>query len=111
MRKQVRDDNVTITMFPKPKKNRSVYLDHAATTPMDPEVLKAMRPFFSENYGNPSALYDLGLKSNRALSKSRQTIAELLHTNPDTIVFTSGGTESDNLAIFGIVHATPPFQG
>ena len=111
MPKQVRHDNVTRTMFPKPKKNRSVYLDHAATTPMDPEVLKAMRPFFSENYGNPSALYDLGLKSNRALSKSRQTIAELLHTNPDTIVFTSGGTESDNLAIFGIVHATPPFQG
>jgi len=93
-------------MFSKPKKIRSVYLDHAATTPMDPEVLKAMRPFFSENFGNPSALYDLGLKSNRALSESRQTIAKLLHTNPDSITFTSGGTESDNLAVFGSAQAT-----
>ncbi len=89
----------------KPKKYRSVYLDHAATTPMDPEVFKAMRPFFIENFGNPSALYSLGQIANQAIFQSRRTIAEILRTTPDGIIFTSGGTESDNLAVFGIAYA------
>ncbi|TAN32930.1 cysteine desulfurase [Patescibacteria group bacterium] len=92
-------------MLPKPKKNRNVYLDHAATTAMDERVLKAMRPYFLEQFGNPSSLYNLGRTANRALASARATISAALHALPENIIFTSGGTESDNLAIYGIARA------
>lgn len=90
-------------MFPnKPTKKRLVYLDHAATTYVDPEVKKTMDPYFGDEFGNPSGLYDLGRRANSALNDARRTVAQILHTMPDTIIFTGGGTESDNLAIFGV---------
>ncbi len=78
-----------------------VYLDHAATTPVDPGVLNAMLPFFTEYYGNPSALHSVGTAARAAVQTSRETIAELLNASPEEIVFTSGGTEADNAAIRG----------
>jgi cysteine desulfurase len=84
------------------KKNRIVYLDHAATTPMDPRVVAAMKPYFSAQFENPSALYGGGVKSREAVEDSRKIVADFLGTQPDTIYFTSGGTESTNLAILGL---------
>ncbi len=86
-------------------KKKIVYLDHAATTPVDPAVLKAMQPFFSQHYGNPSALYKEGLTANGALNDARRSVAEILRTQPDCVTFTSGGTESNNMAILGIARA------
>ena len=84
------------------KTRRLIYLDHAAATPLDPRVLKAMRPFFVSEFGNSSALYDLGVRARQAIDKSRKIIASFFHTTPDTITFTSGGTESNNLAVLGV---------
>lgn len=78
-----------------------VYLDHAATTPTDPRVLAAMLPYFGEYFGNPSSIYRLGRESLQAIDTARSTVAEVLHCNPKEIVFTAGGSESDNLAIKG----------
>jgi len=86
------------------KKQRFVYADHAATTPVDKEVLKNMLPFFTEKFGNPSALYKLGIISNSILNDSRRKIAELIHALPQNIIFTSGGTEANNLAIYGTIN-------
>lgn len=88
-----------------------VYLDNAATTPLDPEVFEAMTPYFMEQYGNPSSIHAYGRAARSAVEKSRKTIADLLNTSPSEIFFTSGGTEADNTAIcssldsFGIQHA------
>jgi cysteine desulfurase len=79
----------------------AVYLDHSATTPTDPRVLEAMLPYFSEVYGNGSSAHSFGRKAERAVEDARESIARVLHCKPDEIVFTSGGTESDNLAIRG----------
>lgn len=76
-------------------------MDYAATTPVRPEVVKAMAPFWAKDFGNPSALYKLGLKAGEALRSSRSSIASLLNCRPDEIVFTAGGSESINLAILG----------
>ena len=84
---------------------RSVYLDNAAATPVDRRVFEAMRPYFYEHCGNPSALYSEAQISNSALDDSRRTIAEILRARPGNIIFTSGGTESNNLAIFGVARA------
>lgn len=84
---------------------RRIYLDHAATTPVDPAVLRAMRPFFSERFANPSSLHAPGTEAHQAVASARRTIAEFLRGHEDEIVFCSGGTESNNLAIQGIVHA------
>lgn len=92
-------------MLAKPKQIRSVYLDHAATTRPDEAVLKAMKPFFTEQFGNPSALYQLGRKANSAVNDARRAIARILGALPDNIIFTGSGTESDNLAIFGVARA------
>lgn len=78
-----------------------IYLDHAATTPVRPEVLKAMAPFWTKQFGNPSALYKLGLDAAEALRSSRSSIAAVLNCRPDEIVFIAGGSESINLAIVG----------
>lgn len=82
-----------------------IYMDHSATTPVDPEVVAAMSPYWTELYGNPSSLYGLGRRAAAALQSARETIAGLLHCEPAEIVFTSCGTESDNLAIRGIALA------
>ena len=82
-----------------------VYLDYAATTPVAPEVLEAMRPYFSEIYGNPSSLYSLGMAAREAVESAREIVALALHASPEEIVFTSGGTESDNAALRGVAEA------
>ncbi len=92
-------------MIPKPKKIKEIYLDHAATTYTDPQVVKAMSPYFTEIYGNPSALYHKGLQANGALNDARRSVSKLIGALPENIIFTAGGSESDNLAIFGIAQA------
>ena len=81
---------------------RLTYLDHAATTPLDERVLEAMLPYLREHWGNPSSLYSHGRVARRALDESRDTVAQVLNCRPSEILFTSGGTESDNLAIKGV---------
>ena len=81
---------------------KRIYLDHAATTPPDLRVKHAMDPFWSDNFGNAGGLYEEGRLAKDVMQKSRETIAKLIGAKPDEIIFTSGGTESDNLAIFGI---------
>jgi len=78
-----------------------IYLDHSATTPVDPRVVDAMTPYWTEMYGNPSSVYGLGRRSAAALEDARRTVARILNAQPTEIVFTSCGTESDNLAIRG----------
>jgi len=80
-----------------------IYLDHAATTPVDNKVYATMKPFFSENFYNPSALYREGVVIRRAIEVARERIAKSLGCGIDEIIFTSGGTESDNLAIIGTI--------
>ncbi len=83
-----------------------IYLDNAATTPIDPSVLKTMQPFWSKSFGNPSSLYKLGVEANNALTTARKKIASTLSARPEEIIFTAGATESINLAIQGVVKAT-----
>jgi cysteine desulfurase len=85
----------------KPAK-KLIYLDHAATTPLDPAVEKAMAPFWRKFYGNPSSLYKEGREGATAVAEARQTVAGVLGCLPKEIIFTAGGTESVNLAIFGV---------
>jgi len=80
---------------------KTVYFDHAATTPVDPLVLEAMLPYFSEHYGNPSELHRLGREARAAVEAARAQVAAVLGAGEKEIVFTAGGTESDNLALFG----------
>ena len=80
---------------------QTVYMDHAATTPVDPRVLDAMQPFFSGEYGNPSSMYSLGQEGRKALDEARERVAKVLGARPGEIIFTSGGTESDNAALMG----------
>ena len=82
--------------------NRRVYLDHNASTPVHPEVVEAMLPYFSERFGNPSSVHGFGREAREGLETAREQIAHFLRAGKDEIVFTSGGTESDNLAIKGV---------
>ncbi len=84
---------------------RRVYLDHNASTPMHPDVLAAMYPYFAEQYGNPSSIHTFGREARDAVEAAREEIAGFLGVARGEIVFTSGGTESDNLAIKGVAHA------
>jgi cysteine desulfurase len=82
---------------------RSVYLDYAATTPVDPRVVEVMLPFFTERYGNPNSLYALGRDGYRALEAARESFAGSINAaNPTEVIFTGAGTESDNAAVVGI---------
>jgi len=81
-----------------------IYLDNASTTSVRPEVILAMKPYWSENFGNPSAITKMGVLAKQTIEKSRQTVVETLFRRPNEIIFTSGGTESNNLAIFGLVN-------
>ena len=80
---------------------RRVYMDANATTPLLPEVFEAMRPYFIERFGNASSVHSFGQQARGAVEMARMSVASLLHCRPAEIVFTSGGTESDNLALFG----------
>ncbi len=92
-------------MLPKPKKIRQIYLDHAATTYTEKEVLDAMLPYFNQKYGNPSSLYNTGREANGEINNARRMVARIIHALPENIIFTGSGTESDNLAIYGIARA------
>ena len=85
--------------------NRRVYLDHNASTPVHPEVLEAMLPYFSERYGNPSSIHGFGREAREGLDTARERIAGFLRVGKEEVVFTSGGTESDNMAIKGVAAA------
>lgn len=78
-----------------------IYLDYASTTPVDPRVLKEMLPYFTEKFENPSSIYSGGLSTREVLESSRKKIAKFLNCRSEEVIFTSGGTEADNLAIFG----------
>ncbi|MBZ0277592.1 MAG: cysteine desulfurase [Anaerolineae bacterium] len=80
---------------------RLVYLDHSASTPVDPRVLEAMMPYFSEVYGNASSAHSFGRQAEYAIETARETVARVLNCKPGEVVFTSGGSESDNLALRG----------
>ena len=82
---------------------RRVYLDNNATTPVLPEVQEAMRPYFAESFGNASSIHHFGQQARAAVERARQSVADLVGARPAEIVFTSGGTEGDNLAIFGML--------
>ncbi len=82
-----------------------VYMDHNATTPTDPRVVEAMLPYFGERYGNPSSPYELSQVTRRAVEGARETVASSMGCSPREIVFTSGGTESDNMALKGVAFA------
>ena len=82
---------------------RRVYLDNNATTPVLPEVLEAMRPYYAEHFGNASSIHHHGQETRAAVERARESVARLLGCRPAEVVFTSGGTEADNLAIFGLV--------
>jgi cysteine desulfurase len=84
---------------------KRIFLDHAATTPADPRVVEAMLPFFSESFGNPSSIHSLGLETRTAVAEAREKVAGLIGAASDEIVFTSGGTEADNLAIKGVAQS------
>jgi cysteine desulfurase len=85
--------------------NRSVYLDHNASTPVHPDVVAAMLPYFGERFGNPSSVHAFGRDAREGLETAREQIAHFLRVGKDEVVFTSGGTESDNLAIKGVAMA------
>jgi len=83
---------------------KKIYLDYSATTPVDKRVVKAMRPYFSKFFGNASSLHNAGKLAQKALNNSREKIAQLIGINPEEIVFTSGGSEADNLALKGVFY-------
>ena len=84
------------------KPQKSIYLDYASTTPVDPDVLAAMGPYFSKQYANPSSLHTMGRSAHEAVEQARKEVTECLNCSEEEIVFTSGGTESDNIAILGL---------
>jgi len=84
---------------------RTIYLDHAATTPPLAEVAEAMKPYLAKKFGNPSALYALGRESRAAVEEARKKVASLIGASTDEIYFTSGGSESDNMALLGTLLA------
>jgi cysteine desulfurase len=84
------------------KNQRTIYLDHAATTPVDPRVVEAMRPYWSDHFGNTSSIHSIGREAQQGLESARQDVAEILSCDPHEIIFTGCGTESDNLALRGV---------
>ncbi|WP_096440411.1 cysteine desulfurase family protein [Alteribacter populi] len=84
---------------------KRIYLDHAATSPVAPAVLEAMHPYYEEMFGNPSSIHHFGREARRGLDSARESIAKVLNARFDEVVFTSGGTEADNLAVIGFAAA------
>jgi cysteine desulfurase len=96
-------------MLPETAKlKKLIYLDYAAATPLDPRVLEAMEPFLGEKFGNPSSLYQKGREAKAAIDDARKNIANIVGARPQEIIFTGGGTESCNLAIFGVAKNHQP---
>jgi len=87
------------------ERTRPIYMDHAATTPVRPEVVKAMLPYFTERFGNPSSLYSIAREAKEAVETARKQVATAIGARPEEIFFTSGGTEADNWAIKGVAAA------
>lgn len=85
--------------------NKAIYMDNSATTPVRKEIVEEMHPYLTENFGNPSSIYDLGKVSKRAIEEARKKVAHAIRAEENEIYFTSGGTESDNWAVKGIVFA------
>jgi cysteine desulfurase len=85
--------------------NRKVYLDHNASTPVHPDVVQAMLPYFGERFGNPSSVHGFGREARDGMESAREQVSRFLKVKKEEVVFTSGGTESDNMAIKGIAHA------
>ncbi|MEO1149344.1 MAG: aminotransferase class V-fold PLP-dependent enzyme, partial [Cyanobacteria bacterium J06638_22] len=86
-----------------------IYLDHSATTPPCPDAIARMQQVMTEQWGNPSSLHAWGERSAMVVEQARMQVASLINASPDAIIFNSGGTESDNLAIFGVTqHYTRP---
>jgi cysteine desulfurase len=85
---------------------KRIYLDYAATTPTHPEVVKAMLPYFTENFGNPSSIYSYGQEAREAVEEARSKVAGLIGAQDEEIIFTGGGTEADNFALKGIAYAS-----
>ena len=94
-----------------PPSRRTIYMDHSATTPVHPDVLVAMQPYFTEFYGNPSSIHGVGRRAGVAIASARRTIAELIGAKVNEIIFTSGGTEGDNTAVRGIALARRELTG
>ena len=94
---------------------KHIYLDHAATTPVHPDVIAAMLPLWTEQYGNPSSMHAHGRAAVEALENARITLARLLNASADEIIFTGSGSESDNLALRGVMwtarRSGPPWHG
>ena len=84
---------------------KRIYMDHAATTPTNVEVVAAMEPYFSLKFGNPNSIHSFGQEAREAVEEAREKVAHLIGANPSEIVFTAGGTEADNYAIKGIAWA------
>src|SRR5512135_1762415 len=82
-----------------------VYFDNSATAPIDPRVAKAMQPFLAGVFGNPSSLHWAGREARAAIDQARQQVADLFNAQPAEIIFTASGTESDNLALIGVIEA------
>ena len=80
-----------------------IYFDNAATTSLDPEVLEAMMPYFTDKFGNPSSIYSYGRESRMAIEQARKSVAKILGAKPSEIFFTSGGTESSNTALHAAI--------
>ncbi|MFC1623582.1 aminotransferase class V-fold PLP-dependent enzyme, partial [Patescibacteria group bacterium] len=87
----------------KLRRVRRIFLDHATTTPVRKEVLDAMQPYWNENFGNPGTIHYFGMTAKKALEDSRKKIAKVLKSQPEEVVFTSSGTESNSLAVFGVM--------
>jgi cysteine desulfurase len=84
---------------------KRIYMDYAATTPTHPDVVEAMRPYFTDAFGNPSSIYSYGQEARGAVGDARESVAGLIGARSEEVVFTSGGTEADNFAIKGVLHA------
>ena len=89
----------------------NIYMDYAATTPLDPRVLQAMLPYFSEKFGNPSSVHHYGQQAEAAVESARESVAGILNCRPDEVIFTSCGSESDNLALRGAALAAVGQRG
>jgi len=84
---------------------KRIYLDHNSTTPLHPEVLEAILPYYKEAFGNPSTIYSFGQETRKATDEAREKVANLIGASPEEIIFTSGGTEADNVALKGVAAA------
>jgi cysteine desulfurase len=90
---------------------KKVYLDYAATTPVRPEVIKVMQPYWTHSFGNPSSIHSWGREAREAIEEARAKVASIITAKPSEIIFTSSITTSDNLAILGVINALPERQG